>query len=212
MSKHRVARWMREYGLRGRVVRVTRRQPGLKVFCRGVGNRLRELGKPTGLNQQWAGDLTYLKVGGKWRYLAVVLDLFSRKVIAWSLGENRPHELPGQALHYALSKRRPKPGLVFHSDGGIEYRSFAYQGQLADCGITSSMNRPGKCTDNAIVESFFHTSKQNSIVGEPSLQLRSYGAESSDILITSTIEKGCTPELAICHRNNLNSVSLNKIP
>ncbi len=150
---------MREYGLRGRVVRVTRRQPGLKVFCRGVGNRLRELGKPTGLNQQWAGDLTYLKVDGKWRYLAVVLDLFSRKVIGWSLDEKRPHELPGRALQYALSKRRPKPGLVFHSDGGIEYRSFAYQEQLADCGIISSMNRPGKCTDNAIVESFFHTFK-----------------------------------------------------
>ncbi len=159
VGKHRVARLMREHGLCGRVVRVTRRQPGLKVFCRGVANRLRELGKPTGLDQQWAGDLTYLRVGGQWRYLAVVLDLYSRKVLGWSLCEQRPHELPGRALQYAILKRRPKPGLVFHSDGGIEYRSFAYQGQLADNGITPSMNRPGKCTDNAIVESFFHTLK-----------------------------------------------------
>jgi len=150
---------MRENGLRGRVVRVTRRQPGLKVFCRGVANRLRELGKPTEINQQWAGDLTYLKVAGQWRYLAVVIDLYSRKVLGWSLGKQRPHELPARALELALSKRCPAPGLVFHSDGGIEYRSFAYQGLLADYGITSSMNRPGKCTDNAIVESFFHTFK-----------------------------------------------------
>ncbi len=159
VSKHRVAHLMRENGLKGRVVRVTRRQPGLKVFCRSVANRIRDLGKPTGPNQQWAGDLTYLRVGGRWRYLAVVLDLYSRKVLGWSLGKQRPHQLPGRALQYAFSKRRPKPGLVFHSDAGIEYRSFAYQGKLDDYGIISSMNRPGQCTDNAIVESFFHTFK-----------------------------------------------------
>lgn len=159
VSKHRVARLMRENGLRGRVVRVTRRQPGLKVFCRGVANRLRDFGKPTAPDQQWAGDLTYLRVGGHWRYLAVVLDLYSRRVLGWSLGAQRPHELPGRALQYAFAKRSPKPGLIFHSDQGIEYRSFAYQGQLAEYGIIPSMNRPGKCTDNAIVESFFHTLK-----------------------------------------------------
>ncbi len=159
VSKHRVARLMRENGLRGRVVRVTRRQPGLKRFCLGVANRLRDLGKPTGPDQQWAGDLTYLQVGPRWRYLAVILDLYSRKVRGWSLGDKRPTELTSRALQYAVGRRQPKPGLIFHSDRGIEYRALAYQAQLAEHGIVPSMNRPGQCTDNAIVESFFHTLK-----------------------------------------------------
>lgn len=135
---------------------MTRRQPGLKRFLEGAPNQLREAGKPTVPNQQWAGDLTYLKVAGQWRYLAVVLDLFSRKVLAWALDGQRPAELTSRVLKYAIAKRRPKPGLIFHSDRGIEYRAFDYQAQLAAHGIVPSMNRR---TDNAFVESFFHTLK-----------------------------------------------------
>ncbi len=159
VCKHRVERLMRDNGMTGRVVRVTRRQPGLKRFLVGAPNRLREAGKPTAPNQQWAGDLTYLKVGGQWRYLAVVLDLYSRKVLAWALGKQRPAELTSWVLQYAIAKRRPKPGLIFHSDRGIEYRAFEYQAQLGEHSIVPSMNRPGHCTDNAFVESFFHTLK-----------------------------------------------------
>jgi len=159
VSKHRVEQLMRENGMTGRVVRVTRRQPGLKRFLVGAPNRLRDAGKPTGQDQQWAGDLTYLKVGTRWQYLAVVLDLYSRKVLAWSLGNQRPTELTSRVLQYAIAKRRPEPGLIFHSDRGIEYRAFLYQAQLKEHGIVPSMNRPGHCTDNAFVESFFHTLK-----------------------------------------------------
>lgn len=81
VSKHRVALLMRERGLRGRVVRVTRRQPGLHRFCVGVANQLRTVPTASAPNQQWAGDITYLKLGQRWLYLAVVLDLYSRKVV-----------------------------------------------------------------------------------------------------------------------------------
>jgi len=159
VSKHRVERLMQKNGMTGRVVRVTRRQPGLKRFLVGAPNLLLEAGKPTAPNQQWAGDLTYLKIGRQLRYLAVVLDLYSRRVLAWSLGGKRPTEVTIRILKDAVAKRQPKPGLLFHSDRGIEYRGFNYQKQLKKHGIVPSMNRPRHCTDNAFVESFFHTFK-----------------------------------------------------
>lgn len=159
VSKHRVARIMRENDLKGRVVRVTRRQPGLHRFCEGAANRLQMSGQPSGPNQQWAGDITYLRVGGKWRYLAVVIDLYSRKIVGWSLGDRRTVELTLRAMKTAIAKRCPAPGLIFHTDRGIEYRSFTFQDLLDEHDILASMNRPGQTTDNAIVESFFHTLK-----------------------------------------------------
>lgn len=159
VSKHRVARLMREHALTGRVVRVTRRQPGLHRFCIGKANRLIETRPPTGPNQQWAGDITYLKINQKYRYLAVVIDLYSRKVVGWSLGDQRTVGLTLRAMKAALAKRNPKPGLIFHTDRGIEYRSYDYQTLLEEHGIIASMNRPGQTTDNAFVESFFHTLK-----------------------------------------------------
>lgn len=159
VSKQRVERLMRVNGMNGRVVRVTRRQPGLKRFLVGSPNLLLEAGRPTAPNQQWAGDLTYLKLGSQLRYLAVVLDLYSRKVVAWALGKQRPAELTSRILKEAIAKRQPEAGLIFHSDRGIEYRAFDYQKLLKKHGLVPSMNRPHYCTDNAFVESFFHTFK-----------------------------------------------------
>ncbi|MEK6680068.1 MAG: IS3 family transposase, partial [Nitrospirota bacterium] len=98
VSKHRIARLMQTNGLRGRVVRVTRRQPGLHRFCAGAANHLKGAGRPEGPDQQWAGDITYLPVQGKWKYLAVVLDLYSRKVISWTLGDRRTVDLTWRAM------------------------------------------------------------------------------------------------------------------
>lgn len=159
VSKHRVARLMRENNLRGRVVRVTRRQPGLHRFCVGLPNQLRTAGRPPGPNRQWAGDITYLPVQGKWKYLAVVLDLYSRKVISWALGDRRTVDLTWRAMHAAIVRRNPPEGLLFHTDRGIEYRHPGFRELLAAHGIKASMNRPGQTTDNAYVESFFHTLK-----------------------------------------------------
>lgn len=159
VSKHRIARLMRENDLKGRVVRVTRRQPGLHRFCEGAPNCLKDAGTPTGPDQQWAGDITYLQVQGKWRYLAVVIDLYSRKILSWALGDRRTIDLTCRAMTAAIDRRKPPPGLLFHTDRGIEYRSLAFRDLLATHQIIASMNRPGQTTDNAYVESFFHTLK-----------------------------------------------------
>lgn len=159
VSKHRIARLMRENDLRGRVVRVTRRQPGLHRFCEGAANHLKSAGCPQRPDQQWAGDITYLPVQGKWKYLAVVLDLYSRKVISWTLGDRRTVDLTWRAMQAAILRRRPSAGLIFHTDRGIEYRSLIFRDLLDTHGIVPSMNRPGQTTDNATMESFFHTLK-----------------------------------------------------
>lgn len=159
VSKHRIARLMRENDLKGRVVRVTRRQPGLHRFCEGLPNRLKDAGTPTRPDAQWAGDITYLHVQGKWRYLAVIIDLYSRRVVSWALSDRRTIDLTYQAMRAALKRRKPKPGLIFHTDRGIEYRSLILRDLLATHHIIASMNRPGRTTDNAYAESFFHTLK-----------------------------------------------------
>lgn len=165
VGRKRVERLMRESELKGRVVRVTRRQPGLKRFKgRGV-NLLKKLDAPTQINQVWVGDVTYLKLNGQWQYLATVMDYYSRRILGWSLSSTRTTALTKAALGYALKKRQPAPGLIFHTDRGIEYTGGEFQKMLHDNGFRHSVNRPGKCTDNARMESFFHSLKAELIRG-----------------------------------------------
>lgn len=110
-------------------------------------------------NRVWAGDISYVWTAEGWLYLAVVLDLYSRSVIGWAMGERLTAELVTQALTMALWRRKPSGGLLHHSDRGIQYAAGDYQRLLADHGITCSMSRKGNCWDNAVVESFFHTLK-----------------------------------------------------
>jgi len=156
---------MRVQGIQGRVVKVTRRQPGLKQF-KAEGENLR-LHAPqlTGLNQQWVSDVTYLKLKARWFYLAVVMDVYSRRILGWSLGKNRTADLTLSALRYALKGRSPKRGMIFHTDRGIEYTALRFRKVLRDHGIQASVNRPGFCTDNAHMESFFHSMKGELIRG-----------------------------------------------
>ncbi len=156
---------MREAGLKGRVVRVTRRVPGLKRFCSRGDNLLRELGKPTAINQVWVADVTYLKVNGRWQYLATVMDLYSRRILGWSLSATRTTELTKAAMIYALKKRDYPKGVMLHTDRGIEYTANEFQKLLRKNGFTHSLNRPGHCTDNAFMESFFHSLKAELIRG-----------------------------------------------
>jgi putative transposase len=157
--KHRVARLMREHALIGRLVRVTRRQPGWHRLCVGKANQLREAGPPRAPNQHWAGDITYLKTNSRYRYLAVVIDRYSRKLVGWSLSDRRTVALTLRAMRAAIAKCNPDPGLIFHTDRGIAYRSFIFQDLLDAHRMIASMNRPSQTTDNAVVESFFHTLK-----------------------------------------------------
>jgi transposase InsO family protein len=159
-SNKRVARLMREHGLRARVSRLFRRGPGMvRRFFAKTGNLRLEQPEPTRADQIWVGDLTYLRLGKRWRYLATVMDLFSRRIVGWTLSRNRTAEVTLRALKRAIALRDPKPGLLFHSDRGIEYSSYSYQDFLKAKGIVPSMNRPRNCQDNAHMESFFHSLK-----------------------------------------------------
>lgn len=165
VNHKRVARLMREAGLVGKAGRLYRRKPLPDNPCINVANRQRESGPPKGRNQQWAGDVTYLKLNGQWRYLAVVLDLYSRKVVGWSLSSVRNANLTLSALKQAIKKRHNHSVELFHSDRGSEYGANIYQAKLAQYGIQPSMNRPKHMNDNVYVESFFQTLKTECFTG-----------------------------------------------
>lgn len=165
MSRKRVERLMREEGLKARLVQVTRRQPGRREFNKSGTNILLKMTAPTKINQIWVGDVTYLKVCGKWQYLATVMDLYSRRIVGWSLAANRTSELTKAAFKYALRKRDFPKTLTFHTDRGIEYMGNEFQELLSTHKIKHSVNRPGFCTDNAFMESFYHSLKTELIRG-----------------------------------------------
>jgi transposase InsO family protein len=165
VGRKRVERLMRDAGLRARCSRIYRRSPGTTRFFERHRNLRVGSEAPTGPDRLWVADLTFLRVGPDWRYLAVVLDGYSRRVLGWSLGQRRTAELTREALRHALRHRRPAPGLIFHTDRGTEYGGYLLQSELRRHGMRSSMNRPGRCTDNAHMESFFHTLKAEVIHG-----------------------------------------------
>lgn len=118
-------------------------------------------------NEKWAGDITYLYTSQGWLYLAVIIDLFSRSVIGWSMSERMTADLVNDALLMALWQRKFPQGVMVHSDRGSQYASGLYRRTLADHGLIQSMSRKGNCWDNACVESFFHSMKVEAIHGEP---------------------------------------------
>ncbi len=161
-GKNRVARLMREEGLRAR------RTPRFRVTTQSghnyplAENRLArrfELSSNRQINRVWAADITYLPTGEGWLYLAVILDVASRRVVGWSVDRLLDRSLAVRALIMALRHRRPHPGLLHHSDRGSQYASAEYQRLLSKHGLLSSMSRAGDCWDNAVVESFFATLK-----------------------------------------------------
>jgi len=165
IGRKRVERLMREMKLVGRVVKVTRRAPGFKRFLASGENLRLGAEAPTGVDQVWVADITYLKVKKRWMYLSVIMDLYSRRIIAWTLDKRRTAEVTKRTLQYALKKRKPSAGLIFHSDRGIEYRGEVFQKALNKRGIRHSLNRAGHCTDNAHMESYFHSMKAELIRG-----------------------------------------------
>jgi transposase InsO family protein len=123
---------------------------------------------PEGANELWVADLTYIRLRGEFVYLAVVLDVYSRRVVGWQLGRSLGTSLPKQALERALAERKPAPGLIHHSDRGVQYASHEYVTLLEDHAISSSMSKPGYPKpgypyDNAYCESFLKTLKQEEI-------------------------------------------------
>ncbi|WP_369612216.1 IS3 family transposase [Marinobacter sp. RI1] len=159
VGENRVARVMREWGMKARVARVYRRMRKLREDLKALPNHRLEADKPVAANLQWSSDVTYIKLGKKYVFLAVVLDLYSRRIISWRLGENLSADFARATLREAFASRKPSPGLLFHTDRGIEYRAHKTQALLNRYLVRHSMNRPGQCTDNAEVESFFKTLK-----------------------------------------------------
>jgi len=165
VGKKRVERLMQEHSLKARAYQVTSRPTGLRKFMSSGENLKRKEAVPTTIDQQWVADVTYLKAGGQWYYLATIMDAYSRKIVGWSLKTNRTFDLTSAALNNALKSRSPVKGLLFHTDRGIEFRNLNFQEALKKNGMRASVNRPGRCTDNAHMESFFHTLKTELIRG-----------------------------------------------
>jgi putative transposase len=164
IGKNRVARLMQQERIRGRASILYRSNPGQHAFYSGIPNRtLTEIAEKP--NRVWVGDVTYLRVNTEWRYMAVVMDKCSRKIIGWSMGRRRDVSLTLRALSRAVANRRPAAGLFFHSDRGIEYAAHAFQKKLNDLGIVQSMNRPSRMNDNGHMESFFHSMKSDVVHG-----------------------------------------------
>ena len=120
---------------------------------------------PSAPNQVWTGDITYIATGEGWLYLAVVLDLFNREVIGWSIKPRMTADIVTDALSMAWFRRKPGAGVVFHSDRGSQYASHAMRDKLAQYAMTASMSRKGNCWDNAPTESFFNSLKNERVHG-----------------------------------------------
>ena len=165
-GRNKVAQLMRHMGVAGRASRLYWSNAGNHAFFQRHGNEKLGMEVPNGVNQLWVGDVTFLKTGTGWQFLAVVMDMFSRRIIGWALANHRKASLTCEALRMAIKQRKPNAGLWFHSDRGIEYAALEYQALLGQYGIRPSMNRPRQCTDNAHMESFFHSLKSEWVHGK----------------------------------------------
>jgi transposase InsO family protein len=163
LSRKRVARLMREAGLcaRGKRRRMitTRREASHPV----APNILERDFTATEPNSKWVTDITYIPTTQGWLYLAVILDLYSRAVVGWSMSSNCDEALAENALNMAVARRHPKAGLLHHSDRGCQYTSTAYRKRLEQAAMIVSMSRKGNCWDNAVMESFFGSLKEECV-------------------------------------------------
>ena len=164
-SKERVERLMREAGLMAKHKRkykvTTDSKHNLPVAPNVLAGRF-TWEQP---NQAWVGDITYIPTDEGWLYLAVLLDLFSRRVVGWAMDRRMTRHLPLRALHMALQRRRPSKGCIHHTDQGSQYASGDYRAAVAAGGLVCSMSAKGRCYDNAVAESFFHSLKVELIYG-----------------------------------------------
>ena len=186
VGKQRVQRLMQQHGIRARGKRrfrvtTTDSRHSLPI-APNLLNRNFTVARP---NQAWAGDITYIQTDEGWLFLAVVIDLFSRRVVGWSMGEDMRRELVMDALEMAWYSRSPgkRTGLVFHSDRGSQYASCEFRRLLESCGITQSMSRKGNCWDNACSETLFGSLKVERLHGKRFTSIREAKVEALDWLL-----------------------------
>jgi putative transposase len=160
VSRKRVERLMREAGISG-LVRRKRGRTTISVLGVRVADDLVERQfSPAAPNLLWIADVTYLRTWEGWLYMAAVQDAYSRRIVGWSMADHMRAELVVDALQMAITRRRPAPGLIHHSDQGAQYVSLAFGQAARDAGIARSMGSKGDCFDNAVAESFFATLKK----------------------------------------------------
>jgi putative transposase len=159
ISRKRVCRIMRKNGLRSCIrkkYRVTTDSRHSYPVAPNLLNRRFTVSYP---NLVWVSDITYLKVGNRWMYLVVFIDLYSRMVVSWALSDSLEHQFVLDAFKRALWQRRPPKGLMVHSDRGVQYACDTFRNAIKTTGCIQSMSRKGNCWDNAVAESFFHLFK-----------------------------------------------------
>jgi transposase InsO family protein len=158
-GRHRVARLMRQHGIAARQRQRCRTTTNSRHTLPVAGNVLARDFRATAVNQKWVADITYIRTEEGWLYLAAVMDLFSRRIVGWSMSARINAALVLAAQTMALHARCPAPGLLQHTDRGSQYASDDYQQLLSDHRSCASMSGVGNCYDNAAMESFFHTLK-----------------------------------------------------
>ena len=175
VGRHRIARLMRCSALKAKTRRGFRPCRNSSTKAAGVvENLLRQEFSPATPNRCWAGDITYIRTSNGWRYLAVWIDLYSRRVVGWAMGATMEATLVLEALNRALGHRQIEPDqLLIHTDQGSQYRATAYRQLLEDHKISCSMSAKGCCWDNAVVESFFSTLKHEMSLDDDAVTLNS---------------------------------------
>jgi len=165
-GKNRVARLMKQNGIKAKT---KRKFKGATKSCHEllVAENLLSRRVPAEVsNRVWVSDITFIWTREGWTYLAAILDAFNRQIVGWSMGDALNHGILAEALEKAWRKRKPEAGLIFHSDRGTQYASYAFRDLLDRYGFVQSMSSTGHCYDNALMESFFHTLKTELIYFE----------------------------------------------
>lgn len=159
-GRKRIARLMKQLGLYGRQRRRWRVQTTDSTHGEPIApNRLKEQPKPDAVNRVWVSDITYIPTGQGWLYLAGIMDLYSRRIVGWAMGEHLDADLVLRAWNMAVTHRHPSTGLIQHSDRGVQYACRNYRQALSSVGALASMSRRACCYDNATMESFWSTLK-----------------------------------------------------
>ena len=163
IGRHRVARLMRENGLSPKRKQKFKKTTDSQHNKAVASNLLDQDFSAEAPNRKWAADISYIWTAQGWLYLAVIIDLYSRRVIGWAAGARITSDLPRRALNRAIALRQPGAGVIHHSDRGSQYCSDVYQARLGELGFLVSMSGKGNCYDNAVVETFFKTIKSELI-------------------------------------------------
>ena len=165
-GKNRIAQLMKSHGIKAKTKRRFKATTKYKHDILVADNLLNQRFYADEANKIWVSDITFIRTREGWLYLAAILDVYNRKIVGWSIDSKLSHELLVDALHKALRQRRPEAGVMFHSDRGTQYASYAFRDLLEQYGFVQSMSSSGNCYDNAMMESFFHTLKTELIYFE----------------------------------------------